>query len=341
MNQDERRDLLEVAMQAVGQVLNDQQNRIFNNGALRPDRFPSNAYPNWVQWKSHFTAVAEANRWTQIQAINALPVCLNGHALDEFHAAPAALKQDTDGEPAPTLENLFEHLDRALGVLRNDRMGRSEFKALVQKEGESLRDFARRVRSVGMQVFRNLEAEQRDEQFRERFIEGLSDPDLLEVLLREDTRSFTDTLNRAVDLGTISKSIRNRSTKRVAALRVTQEATTSSSSNPEMSEMKQQMNEVSQAMNNLTNMMSKFMSSVLPMPYPQAAVTPTSGKKLFNPNEGANRYGNNFNNQGGSGNKQQSSRQTLACYECGEEGHFARVCPKKSEALNSEGPGDQ
>ena len=215
MNQGERRDLLEVAMQAVGQVLNDQQNRIFNNGALRPDRFPSNAYPNWVQWKSHFTAVAEANRWTQIQAINALPVCLNGHALDEFHAAPAALKQDTEGEPAPTLENLCEHLDRDLG-LRYDRMGR-RYKALVQKEGENLRDFARRVRSVGMQVFRTLEAEQWDEQFRERFIEGLSDPNLLEVMLREDTTSFTDTINRAVDLESVSKSIRNRSTKRVAA----------------------------------------------------------------------------------------------------------------------------
>ena len=340
MNQEEKRDLLEVAMQAVGQVLNDQQNRIFHNGALRPDRFPSNAYPNWVQWKSHFTAVAAANRWTQIQAINALPVCLNGHALDEFHAAPAALKEPAEGEPAPTLQNLFEHLDRALGVLRNDRMGRSEFKALVQKEGESLRDFARRVRSVGTQVFANLNAEQRDEQFRERFIEGLFDPELLEVLLREDSRSFTDTINRAVDLETITRSIRNRSTKRVAALRVTQEATTGSS-NPEMTEMRQQMNEVSQAMNNLTNMMSRFMSSVLPMPYPQAATTPAQEKKLFNPNEGTNRYGNNFNNQGGSGNKPHSSRQTLACYECGEEGHFARACPKKSEALNSEGPGSQ
>ena len=133
MNQDEKRDLLEVAMQAVGQVLHDQQNRIFHNGALRPDRFPSNAYPNWVQWKSHFIAVAAANRWTQVQAINALPVCLYGHALHEFHAAPATLKEAAESEPAPTLQNLFEHLDRALRVLRNDRMGRSEFKALAQR----------------------------------------------------------------------------------------------------------------------------------------------------------------------------------------------------------------
>ena len=340
MNQDEKRDLLEVAMQAVGQALNDQQNRIFNNGALRPDRFPSNAYPNWVQWKSHFIAVAEANRWTQIQAINALPVCLNGHAFDEFHAAPAHLKQAAEGEPAPTVQNLFAHLDRALGVLRNDRMGRSEFKALAQKEGEGLRDFARRVRSVGSQVFATLEAEQRDEHFRERFIEGLADSDLLEVLLREDPRSFTDTINRAVNLETIAKSIRNRPSKRAAALRVAQE-TAAGSSNTEMTEVRQQLNEVSQAMTNLTNMMSKFMSSVLLMPYPQAATTSSQEKKLFNPNENSSRYGSNFSNSGGGSNKPQSSRQNLACFECGEEGHFARACPKKSEALNSEGPGSQ
>ena len=143
MNPNEKRDLLEVALQAVGRVLDDQQNRMFSNGAVRPDRFPSDAFPNWVQWKLHFVAVAEANRWTDIQAINALPVCLSGHALDEFVATPTELKQPVNGEPEPSLRALFEHLDRVLRIMRNDRFGRDEFKALTQKGGESLRDFAR------------------------------------------------------------------------------------------------------------------------------------------------------------------------------------------------------
>ena len=113
MNQNEKRDLLEVAMQAVGQVLNDQQNSMLSNGALRPDRLPSDAFSNWVHGKLHFVAVAEANRWTQMQAINAHPDCISGNALDEFHAAPAELKQHVNGEPNPTLQAIFEHLDRA------------------------------------------------------------------------------------------------------------------------------------------------------------------------------------------------------------------------------------
>ena len=206
MNPNEKRDLLEVAMRAVGRVLNDQPDRMFSNVALRPDRFPSDAFPNWVQWKLHFVAVAETNRRTQIQAINALPVCISGNALDEFHAAPAELKQHANAEPVPTLQALFEHLDRALGVLRNDRRGRSEFEALAQKGDESLRDFARKVRNTGMLVYANVDAEQRDEQFRERFVEGLSIPELLEVLLREDNRTFRETVDRAVALENIAES---------------------------------------------------------------------------------------------------------------------------------------
>ena len=206
MNRKEKRELLEVAMQAVGQVLNDQQNFMFSNGALRPDRVSSYAFPNWVQWKLHFVAVAAANRWTQIQAINALPVCMCDTALDEFYAAPVELKQHVDGEPVRTLQALFEHLDRALGVLRNDRRGRKEVEALTQKGGESLRDFARRVRGTGMLVYANKNAEQRDEQFRERFLEGLSNPDLLEVLLREDNRTFRETVERAVDVEALAES---------------------------------------------------------------------------------------------------------------------------------------
>ena len=306
MNRNEKRELLEVAMQAVGQVLNDQQNRMFSNGALTPDRFPSDAFPNWVQWKLHFVAVAAANRWTQIQAINALPVFMCGNALDEFYAAPVELKENVDGEPEPTLQALFEHLDRALGVLRNDRVGRSEFEALAQKSDESLRDFARRVRSTGRLVFANKNAEQRDEQFRERFIEGLSNPDLLEVLLREDNRTFRETVERAVDLEAITESIRSRPNKRVDALRVTQEAGTGSS-NPEMGEVKQQLKGMKVAMNSLTEMMIQFVSSLVP----------------------------------GVSTDVQRPREPIRCSACGMEGHLRQDCDQRRNPLNLRGPGDR
>ena len=296
MNPNEKQHLLEVAMQAVGRVLNDQQNRMFSNGALRPDRFPSDAFPNLVQWKLHFVAVAETNRWTQIQAINALPVCISGNALDEFHAAPAELKQHVNGEPVPTLQTLFELLDRALGVLRNDRRGRSELEALAQKGDESLRDFARRVRNTGIIVYANVDAEQRDEQFRERFVEGLSNRELLEVLLREDNRTFRETVDRAVALENIAESLRSRPNKRVDAIRMIQEAGTMNSIS-EMNKMKQQLKRLTDEMNSLTDMMTQFVNTV-----------------QFT---GASR-----------------SKKPVRCYVCPLDGHIARECPRTKNHLN-------
>ena len=236
-------------------------------GAERPvkpyvQQFPSDAFPNWVQWKLHFVTVAATNLWTQIQAINALPKFMGGDALDEFYAAPVELKQHVDGEPVPTLQALFEHLDRALGVLRIDRRRRSEFESLTQKRSESIRDFARRVRSTGMLVYANKNAGERDELFRERFIGGLSYPDLLEMLLREDNRTFRETIERAVDVEAIAESIRNLPNKRVEAFRVAQEATTTRN-NLEVDEMKLQLNEMTSAMNILTNLVTQFVGAMV------------------------------------------------------------------------------
>ena len=251
-------------MRAFGQVINDKQNRIFNNGALRPDRFSSNAYPNWVQWKSHFVAVAEKNRWTDIQAINALPGCIHGHELDDFHTAPTELKQASQGDPDSTLRPLFEHLDRASGVLSNDRLGRSEFKNLVQKEGEGLREFVRRVRNTGMLVYANVDAEQRDEQFRERFSEGLNNAELIEVLLIEGNTTSRETVDSAVALEAIAESIRSRPNKRVGAIRVTHDATILNS-NQEVAEKKQQLKRLTDETNRLTEIMTQFISTVDPV----------------------------------------------------------------------------
>ena len=177
-------------MQTFGQAMNDQHNRMFINGAFRPNRFPSDAYPNWVQWILHFIAVVEANRCTEIQANNAF-VCLSGHALDEFHAASSELKQLVNGGADSTLRALFEHLDRALRVLLKDRNGIREFEVLAQTDSESLRDFARIVWNTSIIVYANVVAGQRDERFQECFLGCLSNAELLDVLFREVNSTFS------------------------------------------------------------------------------------------------------------------------------------------------------
>ena len=52
-----KRDLLEVAMQAFGRALDDQQNRMFSKGAVRPDRFLSDTFPNCLFIKESILSI--------------------------------------------------------------------------------------------------------------------------------------------------------------------------------------------------------------------------------------------------------------------------------------------
>ena len=161
----------------------------------------------------------------------------------------------------------------------------------LKKGDESLRDFARRVRNTGMLVYAKVDAEQRDELFRERFVESLSNPELLEVLLREDNRTFRETVDRAVALENIAESLRSRPNKRVDAIRMTQEAGTMNSVS-EMNKMKQQLKRLTDEMNSLTDMMTQFVKTVTPVQFIGAS----------------------------------QSRKPVRCYVCGVDGHIAGKC---------------
>ena len=211
MEDEQRLAIMEAVAQGVIQGLNGNENRLFGNGAIRPDSFPSQNYPDWSQWKTHFYRVGRANGWTELQGLQAVPVCLIGYALDEYNAAPRELREQVDGEDAPTLAALFNYLGREMGMMRNDRLGKAEFRKLRQQPEETLREFARRVRNIGKIAYSEKNPNTRDELFREKFLAGLSDVQLEVQLLKENPQTFGDLGNRAVDLEVIAGTTRGRS----------------------------------------------------------------------------------------------------------------------------------
>ena len=202
MEDEQRLAIMEAVAQGVIQGLNGNENRLFGNGAIRPDSFPSQNYPDWPQWKT---------QWTELQGLQAVPVCLIGYALDEYNAAPRELREQVDGADAPTLAALFNHMRREMGMMRNDRLGKAEFRKLRQGPEETLREFGRRVRNIGKIAYSEKDPNARDELFREKFLEGLSDVHLEVQLLKENAQTFGDLVNRAVDLEVIARITRGRS----------------------------------------------------------------------------------------------------------------------------------
>ena len=98
-----------------------------------------------------------------------------------------------------------------MGMIRNDRLGKVEFRKLRQRPEETLREFHRRVRNIGTIAYSEKDPNTRDEFFRQKFLEGLSEVQLEVQLLKENPQTIGDLVNRAVDLKVIARKTRGRS----------------------------------------------------------------------------------------------------------------------------------
>ena len=320
MEDEQRLAIMEAVAQGVIQGLNGNENRLFGNGAIRPDSFPSQNYPDWSQWKTHFYRVGRANGWTELQGLQAVPVCLIGYALDEYNAAPRELREKVDGEDAPTLAALFNLLGREMGMMRNDRLGKAEFRKLRQQPEETLREFARRVRNIGKIAYSEKNPNTRDELFREKFLEGLSDVQLEVQLLKENPQTFGDLVNRAVDLEVIARTTRGRSRNEQERYEEFGRQQDSSCEfrgySPEP--WKEGIHQLSRRMDQMTQMMMTFMETLSTTVRPEKQAGMTDPPKREATPVATERQ---FKGNGGF--------VADICPVCDGFGHFPQQCPKR------------
>ena len=109
---------------------------------------------------------------------------------------------------------MLDELDRRLMPFQSRAAARAEFKSLIQGEKEGLREFSRRVRSLGDVANRNLNEPARDDINCEQFIDGIYDEELQELLLQEEFESFSQAITRAESLELAKKTARTRSGRR-------------------------------------------------------------------------------------------------------------------------------
>ena len=182
MEKHERRLIAEAAV-AIANAL-DRQQSVFGFGTIRLDRFTSSSYQNWADWRKHFAWVADADRWEAEQARMVLPTCLN--IWDDFTSMPAHFREEIEGYDELTLARMLAELDHRMMPFQTHASARAEFKILTQGEKEGLREFSRRVRSLGDVANAIIGAQARDDMNREQFVDGLFDVELQDQLLRKD-----------------------------------------------------------------------------------------------------------------------------------------------------------
>ena len=315
MNDQDRQLMAEAAVAAANAL--DRQQGVFGFGTIRPDRIPSTSYQNWADWRKHFAWVADANRWDDEQARMVLPTCLTGWALDEFTSMPAHFREEVDGFDDPTLGRMLGELDHRMMPFQTQAGARAEFKNLIQNEKEGLREFSRRVRSLGDVANANIGAQARDDMNREQFVDGLLDVDLQDLLLREELGSLAQAVARAQALELVNKSSRARNRRKLHLARVAEtvpergpEASRGGSgsngqgsqaaanpgrqqaaADPRIDQLVSVQSDLLTQMQNMTAMMGRFVNSIIPAPHPENLPRQEAQQRprqLFDPYPGEN-----------------------------------------------------
>lgn len=345
-----------------------ERRRLFDKGAMYPDKFPSPSYQTWRDWKNHLSWVIDVNRWTDAETIEAIPTCLGGWAMEEWMAMPRMYRRQEEHQPAPTLARLFGYLDQRMMPYRNPRTARAEFKNLHQAESEDIKSFSRRVRRLGEYANGTLPANARDDMNREQFVEGLCDQEIQEIIMREEPETFAVAIDRALALEAVQRSTRQRQRKKVMAVRFSGDAAearevelerakremslmaSESEREPDDQKMSKWMETQSemvkqlatsqmQFMQGMQDMMGKWITTLGSQTQPQvglqanAAPAFVTQKQLYNPYAEGSKQGQQFvGAQPKQANVPKASGNPAygkQCFKCGGEGHFARECPNQ------------
>ena len=160
--------------------------------------------------------------WTDEQARSTIPTLLVGWAMQEFNAMPQHYRVQEQDQLAPTLPRMMTYLDPRISPYRSPRTARTEFKNSAQAVIEVIREFSRRVRSLREIANATMNAATGDNMIQKLFIDGLFDLEIQELLLREDTNKFNDTVDRALNIDLISRGSRLRQCRWLATTRYLQ-----------------------------------------------------------------------------------------------------------------------
>ena len=180
---------------------------VYQECPIKPENIPGKFFNRWELWVKHYKSVVKANRWSDEQAIEALPACLTSWAVEEFETVPRHYVEKVVREKTPKFDALLEVLEPKMQQYRSKRATRSEFKAVKQMENENLKDYFRRVRYLGDLALSEKSLTERDQDLRDQFLNGLFDFRLQQKLFEDETdRNFCEVLYRAQELELIQKN---------------------------------------------------------------------------------------------------------------------------------------
>ena len=131
-----------------------------------------------------------------------IPCSLGGRTLEEYTTLPVNQREGN----GVTGSNVLDALETRLVPYNTQRRLRQDFKLAAQKDNESSRAWARRVRTLGQRAYATLADADREAVERDQFVDGLTDSEIKESLSKEDIDGFGPTIEKALHLDIINKA---------------------------------------------------------------------------------------------------------------------------------------
>ena len=152
-------------------------------GAHKLEKFSTGDQAEWITWRASFLLAAEINGWNDLRQRREAKAAMTGVAAN--HIAHIDIVQ----VPAITIEDLLNQYEAIFLPEAGQKLSRAEFDSATQGPNETIQNWHNRIRALFRRAFPNVDVDN-SRQAIERFIVGLSDPDILFNVHRANPNTF-------------------------------------------------------------------------------------------------------------------------------------------------------
>lgn len=268
----------------------------------------------WNDYAVQFEMLAEMNGWDERTQALYLAASLRG--------AAQAILGDLDKDRRRNYKALVKALSSRFGSDNQQELFRVQLKNRQRKREETLPELAQAVRRLVRLAYSTASYDLQETLSKEHFIDALCDTEVRWRVFQSKPANLDDAVRIAVELEAFKAAERQRDVPfRKMARVVSSEQDEKTKTDQEIDGLKNKIAGMSTEISKMTETMSKMLRI--------RNCVENNGEKQMQQSSTKN-----DSNDRQNWDQRRKYRQTVVCWNCNENGHFSRECPKPKQQTN-------